>query len=182
MADALREASFLQELKSWKKRQAKSESGDSTGTFENDSEDSDCQDTKLLQADAVSQLSLDESSSGGVDVWRQLSAAVIGDEPSGDSECCSQSQSSDSESVSSGGSTGSYRRPRRRRNRPRRDVSGSPMTFWNSDYCRRRQDRSTRYGNGRPESQQSRRWEGSNEELSEGCRSRDSRSSFWSRH
>ena len=157
IADALKEASFLQDLKKWRRKRSGSESGDLSGG---------------------SDVDYHESSSVASDDWRRLSATVVDDVPSEKSS--TDTQSSDSESVSSGGSTGSHRRSRRRRNRPRRNASG--MTFWNSDYMHRRQDRGARPGNGRPDSQQSVRRGSDSEELSDGCWSRGSSPSFRPRH
>ena len=183
ISDALKEASFLRGLRKWRRRRDGSESGDSSETFSTGSEDPDCQEIKVLHDDDELRIGLDELSSASVDSWRHLSAGIVSDMPSKGSKCNkSESQSSDSESVSSGGSTGSYRRARRRRNRPRRDASGLAMTFWNADYRQRWRDRSDRHGNGRSSSSQSKRCDSSNEEFSEGWRSRDSRSLFRARH
>jgi hypothetical protein len=172
IAEALKEARYLQTISELHRKQGshgskwKSETSDSDSDvaelkIRRDMEDYD----ELGKASRVVSTSADSSSS---ERCSGLGEALL--------------RSSDSESVSGGGSIGSYRRARRRRNRPQRDARGLNMTFWNTDYQRRRKDSGDGHGNGQPNVQQSERWNCSDEEFSEGCRSRDSRSSFWARH
>ena len=183
IADALREASFLQNLKEWKRKRSGNESGDLSGESSAESDDISVQHLKAMSDDSRAGVGCDESSSAVRDGLRSPVIAIVSEGLEVNSESCnSTSQSSESESVSSGGSTCSSRRVRRRRNRPRRNASGIAMTVWNSDYHQRWRDRGDRYGSGQPNSPQSRRCDSGNEEHGEGCWGRGPNPSFRARH